>query len=204
MQMQSTSDNTSWWHNLIAGLSQKQAPPPPSPEPPGVDQGAWDKSVEQAKISDELGKVHDLGLIVFNETQSYSDRPNSNEPIDAAREKWAHAVINADQTYGADRTNQARTALPIEPSAKALSDPVVRAAYDSSMKAAREAYLSGDDPTHGAVHMNARGNPSRSNWLPKRMKPPGKPLKTQSGPYNNSFTKGDTPSSAVWLNTYEP
>src|SRR5260370_35984109 len=58
--------------------------------------------------------------------------------------------------------------------------PATRAAYDSSMKAAREAYLSGTDPTYGAVHFNARGDPGRYNWRPKGMNPPGKPLKTQS------------------------
>jgi hypothetical protein len=47
--------------------TQRQVPPPPAPQPPPVDQSAWEKSVEQAKISDSLGSVHDLGLIVFNE-----------------------------------------------------------------------------------------------------------------------------------------
>ncbi len=37
--------------------------------------------------------VHQVGLIVFNETQSLSDSKDSNESIDAAREKIAHAVI---------------------------------------------------------------------------------------------------------------
>jgi hypothetical protein len=180
-----------------------QSPKPPEPEPPKVDQSAWAKSVDQARISDDL-TVHDLGLIVFNESQSYSDRKDSNEPIAVAREKMAHTIINGDQKYGADRQEFASTALPIEPSAKALKDPAIRAAYDSSMKAAREAYLVGVDPTGGAVHLNARGNASRSNWNPAGMSPPGKKLKTQSGPYNNTYTKGDMPSRGVWLNTYAP
>jgi len=93
--------------------------------------------------------------------------------------------------------------LPKEPSPQALLNPRVRAAYESSMKAAREAFLSGANLTNGAVHFNARIDAGRYNWLPQGMRPPGKALKTQSGPYNNSFTKGDTPSSKVWLNTYE-
>jgi hypothetical protein len=202
--MLNTPDDTSWWDDLIAGLSQKQAPPPPPPQPPPVDQSAWEKSVEQARISDNLGTVHDLGLIVFNESQSYSNRPDSNEPIDVARQKMAHSVMNADQKWGAERMKMASTALPIEPSAQALNNPAIHDAYQSSMKAAREANLSGTDPTNGAAHLNARTNASRSNWLPKDVRPPGKPLKTQSGPYNNSYTKGDTPSSTVWLNTYGP
>lgn len=204
MQTPNAPDDTSWWDNVIDGLKQKQVPPPPAPSPPPVDQSAWEKSVEQAKVSDSLGPVHDLGLIIFNETRSYTDRPDSNEPLDIARQKIAHSIINADQTYGFSRMSNAKTALPIEPSANALNDPATRTAYESSMKAAREAYLSGTDPTNGAVHFNARGDAGRRNWLPKGMNPPGKPLKTQSGPYNNSYTKGDTPYSAAWLNTYEP
>ena len=204
MQTPNASDDTSWWDDLIAGLSQKQLPPPPAPQPPPVNQSAWEKSVEQAKISDSLGSVHDLGLIIFNETRSYMDRPDSSEPLDTAREKIGRSIINADQQYGFNRMGNAKTALPIEPSVNALNDPATRAAYASSMKAAREAYLSGTDPAHGAVHFNARGDPGRYNWRPKGMNPPGKPLKTHSGPYNNSYTKGDTPYSAVWLNTYEP
>ena len=204
--MENMPDDTSWWDELINGLTQKQpqAPPPPTPQPPPVDQSAWEKSVEQAKVSDSLGPVHDLGLIIFNETRSYTDRPDSNEPLDIACQKIAHSIINADQTYGSSRMSNAKTALPIEPSANALNDPATRTAYESSMKAAREAYLSGTDPTNGAVHFNARGDAGRRNWLSKGMNPLGKPLKTQSGPYNNSYTEGDTPYSAAWLNTYEP
>lgn len=141
MQIPNASDDTSWWDDLIAGLSQKQVLPPPAPQPPPVNQVGWEKSVEQAKISDSLGSVHDLGLIIFNETQSYSDRPDSNEPLDVAREKLGHAVMNADQKWGAARMHNASTALPIEPSQKALGNPAVRTAYNSSMRAAREAYL---------------------------------------------------------------
>ena len=80
-------DDTSWWDDLINGLTQKQpqVSPPPAPQPPPVDQSAWEKSVEQAHVSDALGSVHDLGLRIFQETKSFSDRPDSNEPIDFAR-----------------------------------------------------------------------------------------------------------------------
>jgi len=77
--------NDSLWDDLTAGLSQQQPPAPPAPEPPPVDQNAWEQSVEQKQLKDMT--VHDVGLSVFNESQSYSDRPDSNEPIDAAREK---------------------------------------------------------------------------------------------------------------------
>jgi len=202
MQTPSTPDDTSWWDDLIAGLTQKQVPPPPAPQPPPVNQSAWEKSVEQAKISDSLGTVHDLGLRIFGETQSYSDRPDSNEPLDTAREKMAHSIFNADQKYGADRQRLARTASPIEASAEALRNPAVRAAYDSSMKAAREAYLSGTDPTNGAVFSIQQTTPDRSNYVFQNGRPQGVPISTQSGPYNNSFPNKRVPSRTAWLNTY--
>jgi hypothetical protein len=203
MENPTSPDDTSWWDELINAVKPQQVPPPPSPQPPPVDQNAWEKSVEQAKISDSLGTVHDLGLRIFGETKSYSDRPDANEPIDAAREKMAWTIVNGDRKWGFDRQNRASTASPIEPSEQALQDPPTRAAYQSSMKAAREAYLGWSDPTNGALHLNARVDPGQYNWKPKGMTGPGKRIRTHSGPYNNSYTKGDTPSSVVWLNTYE-
>jgi hypothetical protein len=205
MQTPTSPDDTSWWDELInaATGTQRQVPPPPAPQPPPVDQSAWEKSVEQAKISDSLGTVHDLGLRIYQETKSYSDRPNANEPIDAAREKMAWTVMNGDKTWGFDRQKHASTALPIEPSPQELRNPDALAAYQSSMGAAREAYLGWKDPTNGALHLSARTDPGQYNWKPRGMTGPGKPIKTHSGPYNNSYTKGDTPSSVVWLNTYE-
>jgi hypothetical protein len=135
VEMQSTPDDTSWWDDLIAGLSSArggQAPPPPSPQPPKVDQSAWEKSAEQAKASDYLGTVHALGLRVFNESQSYSDRPDSNDPIDIAREKMAWTILNGDHKWGADRqkwraqlrrSNRLRMPCAIQPFALLINRP---------------------------------------------------------------------------------
>ena len=202
MQRPNGPDDTSWWDELIGGSSRNQVPPPPAPQPPPVDQSAWEKSVEQGHVSDPLGSVHDVGLRIFQETKSYSDGQDSNEPLDAAREKMAWVIMNGDQKWGFDRQH-ASTALPIEPSDRELRDPATLAAYQSSMKAAREAFLGWKDPTSGALHLNARVDPGQYNWKPKGMTGPGKRIKTHSGPYNNSYTRGDTPSSVVWLNTYE-
>ena len=198
--MQYAAPQRSFWDSVLDHIV-RQPPPPAEPSAPTIDEGAWAKSVDQARISDHL-TVHDLGLIVFNESQSYSDRPDSNEPIDGAREKMANSVINADRKFGQDRQQKASTALPIEPSANVLRDPGVRAAYDSSMKAAREAYLTGTDPTNGAVYLNQRGDASRGNRIMSSKKPEGVPLSTQSGPYDNSYTKGKVTSGTAWLNTY--
>ena len=172
-----------------------------SPRPPGVDQSAWAKNVERARISPQL-TVHQLGLIVFNERQSFSDRPDSNEPITIARQKMAHSIINADQKFGAARRRHARTALPIEPSENSLRNPAVRTAYESSMTAAREAYLSGSDPTNSAVFLNQRKDASRANRIMSEDNPRGVPLSTQSGPYINSYPNEQVPSRTAWLNTY--
>jgi hypothetical protein len=197
--------DTSWWDRLVAGLSGRQeVPPPPRPSPPKVDEKAWARNVEQARISPYLGTVHDLGLIVFGETQSYTDRPDSNEPIVMARQKLAHSIINADQKWGTQRIRFASTHGAVEPPERVLINPAARAAYESSIGAAREAFLSGGDPTNGAVFAIAKKSPARSNHIftGPGARPDGVPISTQSGPYNNSYLAGDMPSSTAWLNTY--
>jgi len=99
MQRPNGPDDTSWWDEFIGGSSRNQAPPPPTPQPPPVDQRAWEKSVEQGHVSDPLGSVHDVGLRIFQETKSYSDGQDSNEPLDAAREKMAWVIMNGDQKW---------------------------------------------------------------------------------------------------------
>jgi len=185
------------WLDRAVDILKPQPGPPPKPPAPRVDQGAWRESVEQTHVAPGL-TVRDVGLSVFGETRSLRDRPGSNEPIGVARQKVAHAIINGAEKWGADRMKHASTALPIEPSEKQKRDPATHAAYESSMKAAREAHLSGHDPTNGALHFNIRATPERSNWKG------GHPISTQSGPYNNSFVAGDFPSHTAWLNTYLP
>jgi len=92
----------------------------------------------------------------------------------------------------------------VEPSGKALRNPEEHAAYESSLRAAREAYLSGHDPTSGATHFNMRPRPDRSNWKFPNGTPEGLTLSTQSGPYDNSFPNRNAPAHATWLSTYFP
>src|SRR3954467_8396835 len=68
-------------------------PNPQSPQPPGVDQSAWAKNVEQKRLTPDM-TVHHVGLSVFGETRSLSDLPASTEPIDIARQKIAHIILN--------------------------------------------------------------------------------------------------------------
>jgi hypothetical protein len=82
-----------------------------------------------------------------------------------------------------------------------LQNPSERAAYDSSMKAAREAYLGGTDPTQGAIYLFLPVTPDRSG---RKFPNATAPFRTQSGPYRNSFPNKDVPSNRAWINTYGP
>jgi hypothetical protein len=150
----------SWLDRVLDKISP-QAPPPPPPSPPPVDQTAWGESVDSHKVNELT--VHDIGLIVFGETQSYANSDSANDTLSSAREKIAHAIMNADNKWGDRRNQMARTASPIEPSAKEVQNEGVRQAYQASLKAAREAYLSPTDPTNGATNLNFRTSPDPSN-----------------------------------------
>jgi hypothetical protein len=188
----------SWTDRLLDRISPA-VPPPPSPAPP-LNQTAWEKSVDSHKVNELT--VYEVGLIVFNETQPYSDSDSANDLLRSARERVAHAIMNADNKFGSKRDQLAPTATPIEPSAKVLQNPQVRRAYEASLKAAREAYLSPTDPTNGATNFNFRLRPDKSNVTYRGGDPEGLPLKTQSGPFKNSYTGNDVPGPQVWINTY--
>jgi hypothetical protein len=145
--------------------------------------------------------VSDVGRIVFNETQSFTNSDSANDTIDAAREKVARTIRNGDQQLGRPRP---ATAHPVEPSAKALEDPKTKSSYVSSLRAAREAYLSATDPTHGATHFKFMTTADRSDQKFKHNSSKKNALKTQSGPFNNSYLKGGVPSHHVYVNTYAP
>jgi hypothetical protein len=188
------------WVDRVVDRIKPQPPDPKSPTPPPVDQTEWERSVDSHKVNTLT--VHDVGLIVFNETESYADHDGANESVNTAREKIAHTLMNADSKFGAQRNAMARTASPIEPSMKALQDARTRQAYNSSLAAARDAYLSPTDPTHGATHFQFLTNADRSNIKFKKGSPEGLPLKTQSGPFDNSYLKNHVKSHRVWIDTY--
>src|SRR4029077_1060134 len=152
-----TSQSKSWSDRALDRI-KPQPPAPARPAPPPVDQSAWEKSVEAHKVN--ILTVRDVGRSVLSETQSFTNSDSANDTIDAAREKVAHTIMNGDQQLGRHRP---ATAHPVEPSAKALKDPKTRAAYESSLRAGREAYLSGTDPTHGATHFKFMTTADRSD-----------------------------------------
>jgi hypothetical protein len=207
MQLKPTSAGNSGarsesWLDRVVDRIKPQPPAPKSPAPPPVDQTQWEHSVDAHKVNTLT--VHDVGLIVFGETQSVMHSDKANDTIGGAREKVAHAVINGDSQFGRARPE---TAPPIEPSAKAMKDSRTNTAYDSSLRAAREAYLSPTDPTHGATYFNMRPNTDRSNFKPGGPHGPEFNIRTQSGPFNNSFPttgKNGLPSRGIYVNTYGP
>ena len=194
--------HTSWLDHVIDKINPS-AGAPPKPAPPLVDQNEWHQSVEAKHVFPDL-TVRQIGLSVFGETRSFHNRPGSSEPIDAARLKVAHAMINDAEL--AQRTGRPRNPVhpPDEPTKKALLNSAEHAALDSSLRAAREAYLSGHDPTNGATHFSFEGTPTRANKTYHHGNKTGVAISTQSGPYNNSFLRGDVKSHSVWMNTYFP
>ena len=59
------------WLGRVADRIKPQPPAPAAPAPPPVDQTQWEKSVDAHKVNKLT--VHDIGLIVFNESQSVTD-----------------------------------------------------------------------------------------------------------------------------------
>jgi hypothetical protein len=142
--------------------------------------------------------VKQVGNIIFNETQSLTNSGKENVSLDQARETIEHTIINTDVKYGAERDKIAGTA-PSTVSERAIKGNP--AAYKSSQEAARQAYAEskrGVDPTRGSIRFNLRANTSRVNFQKIQ------PIKTQSGPYNNSYPSEGLPSSGVYVNTYGP
>ena len=194
------SHHPSWLDRALDTL-KPQPGAPPRPHAPQANQRAWEDSVEQTHVVPDL-TVCQIGLSVFGETRSLRDRPGSTGPLGSARQKIAHAMINDAEL--AHQTGRPRQTVhpPIEPSDQVKGEE--HAAYESSLRAAREAYLSGHDPTDGATHFNMRPRPDRSNWKFKNGTPEGLSVSTLSGPYDNSFPNKNVPAHTTWVNTYLP
>ena len=191
------------WIDRAIDILKPQPGAPRRPVTPPVHKEEWHKSVERKEVVPGL-TVHEVGLSVFGETRSFHDRGGSNESISVARQKIAHAMINDAELSHLTGKLRNKVHDPVEPAAKALANPKELAAYHSAMSAAREAYLNGYDPTKGAIYINTRPTPDRSNRKFQKGSAEGVSLSTQSGPYDNSFQNREVPSRTVWLNTYFP
>jgi hypothetical protein len=93
------------WLDRVVDRIKPQPPAPKSPAPPPVDQTQWERSVDAHKVNTLT--IHDVGLIVFNETESATHSEKANDSVGGAREKVAHAVINGDSEFGRTRPKTA-------------------------------------------------------------------------------------------------
>jgi len=137
---------------------------------------------DRAVLSDE-----EYDAIIFNETRSMSG-PHAK----LAREQIAHALMNADETWGPRRSIYARTAENV-----ARPPEVERGIYQASADAVAEAKRqrsAGSDPTGGALYFRFTTSPTKEPFNKA-------PLRTQVE-LHNSFTRGDVPSSTAYLATY--
>ena len=126
-----------------------------------------------------------IGNVVFNELRSLS-----GPGLDNAELYVAHAIINGLGDYGANRPATAST----------IANPSSTEGnfyYNAQMSAALaiEQASMGIDPTGGADWFNLRNTNSTSDFQ-------GHSISTQSGPFDNSYTRGGLNSTGVYVNTY--
>jgi hypothetical protein len=134
--------------------------------------------------------VQEIGNIIFNETRSLS-----GDSIQSARENIAHAIINASERWGENRSIYAGTASTTVADTAIIIDAEQ---YESSQNAAQTAYDThlASDPTNGATNFNFRSNADRSNFLGTLG------IQTQVGPLNNSYPTNTLPATGIYANTY--
>jgi RHS repeat-associated protein len=114
--------------------------------------------------------VRQIAGIVYNENRDVAPGDSSAEQLQAAKTAQAHAIINADVTWGRQRTLHAQTAPWRVPHA-ARNSVQFRQALAAARAAYRE-YRSGVDPTGGRTFYNNRFegqnlNAPRANGNPR-------------------------------------
>ena len=125
-----------------------------------------------------------VAAIVFNETRSLS-----GPGIERARTNIAHTAFNAE-AKSLRRPKSAPTSARVP---KQESD--IYAACAQAVAAAKKERADGKDPTSGATNFNFRKNTSRADFF-------GIPIRTQEGPFANSYPTADLPATGIYANTY--
>jgi RHS repeat-associated protein len=125
--------------------------------------------------------------IIFNETRSLS-----GPDIFDARKNIAHAIRNGDELFGQSRPLTAPDAATVLPGEQEIYDQCIAAVISADFE--REL---GWDPTDGAYHFNFRSNDSTSPFF-------GQSLRTQDGPFDNSYPTQVLPATGIYANTYGP
>jgi hypothetical protein len=158
----------SWVDRLIDHLTTPRSAtePPPSPMPPGMPPEAYD----DMKINNL--RVRDVAGIIANEDRDVAPGPSSPDQLQESKLWKAHAIINADQTYGDLRDKRVHTA-PSEVRPELENSPQYKQALDAARQAFQE-QLSGKDPTGGRMWFNNRPTAATSprNLNPKNPSAP--------------------------------
>jgi len=160
----------------------KPAPPPPSPRPPA------------APIVGSLHAERVAG-IVYNETKSLRSSGKEKTPIADARNRVAHAILNAEEKFGA-RGHQKHASTASSAVSRAEADsPEFQSVRASVLRAFNE-HQRGADPTHGALFFNMRRTDVTDPFQLRK-------LSTQSGPYKDASRRpGRGRRRTVFVNTY--
>ncbi len=173
----------SWADQLVDHLTTPRSAtePPPAPAPPGMPPEAYD-DMKANQLT-----VRQVANIVANEDRDVT--PGTSSAADLRESKlWkAHAIINADQTYGDQRDALVRTA-PKEVTPGLENSLQYKQALDSARQAFQE-QLAGKDPTGGRMWFNNR--PTASTGL--RNLNPNNPNAPKVGVYKvfGPFQKGN-------------
>jgi len=129
----------------------------------------------------------EIANIIFNETRSFS-----GTGVDQARINIANAILNGDAKLGNNRPATAPSTANVPRPEQGVYQLCKQAVTDAQADRAK-----GIDPTNGAMNFNFRNDNSRANFY-------NKPISTQVGPLNNSYTGGGLNASGVYANTYGP
>ena len=136
------------------GWPRSATEPPLPPVPPGMPPQAYDDmKVNQLK-------VRQVANIVANEDRDVTPGTSSAADLKESKLWKAHAIINADQTYGDQRDNLVGTA-PKEVRPELENSPQYKQALDAARQAFQE-QLAGKDPTGGRMWFNNRPTDSRA------------------------------------------
>ena len=160
----------------------------------GADQRGLDAAERAAQAIQRGDKGvlsdDDKARIIFNETRSLS-----GPDIQTAREYLAHALANADETWGVDRGKYASSAPSRIPGGVPKAEAGAYQSGVDAVAAARRQRTMGVDPTNGALNFNFRTQTQSGPFE-------GKQARTRVGPFTNSYPTKKLPASGIYSMTY--
>lgn len=154
-----------------AGNKPAQNTTPPPPPTPGVDQKAWNESLNQYHPGGGTETTFVIAERVRHEANGMTDSKTENEPLSAAQEKIASSRSNAIEKFGNDVQKLASLASP-------TNGPGMEQALSATRQAVVD-HLMGNDPTKGAFFFNMRTPGQAARGGPFQ----GQNMTTTSGPY---------------------